>query len=54
LIGKHTEERLELCEQAAREQHPKRLMVLIAEIDRLLLAKEQRLKGRGPASEIGG
>jgi hypothetical protein len=34
----------ELCEQAAVEQNPKRLMVLVAEITRLLQEKEERLK----------
>jgi hypothetical protein len=35
-----------LCEQAATEQDPHRLMQLIAEIDRLLREKEQRLTQR--------
>ena len=34
----------ELCEQADVEQNPKRLMVLVAEITRLLQEKEERLK----------
>jgi hypothetical protein len=33
-----------LCEQAATEQDPERLMFLIREIDQLLSEKEQRLK----------
>jgi hypothetical protein len=33
-----------LCEQAAMEQDPERLMFLIREIDQLLSEKEQRLK----------
>jgi hypothetical protein len=52
LIGTKKEEWLELCEQAANEQDPKKLMALIAEIDRLLAAKQQRLKGLAPASQI--
>jgi hypothetical protein len=32
------------CEQAAVEQNPQKLMELIAEINRLLDEKEQRLK----------
>ena len=33
-----------LCELAATEQDPERLMVLIEEINELLLAKEKRLQ----------
>jgi hypothetical protein len=36
---------MQLCEQAANEQDPDRLMELIVEINRLLEAKERRLKG---------
>jgi hypothetical protein len=35
----------QLCEQAAKEQDPEKLMELVAEINRLLEAKERRLKG---------
>lgn len=35
-----------LCEQAALEQDPRKLMELIREIDRLLEEKENRLAGR--------
>jgi hypothetical protein len=35
----------QLCEQASTEQDPKKLMELIAEINRLLEAKEKRLRG---------
>ena len=38
------EEWLQLCEQAVNEQDPQKLMALIAEINRLLEVKEQRLK----------
>jgi hypothetical protein len=32
-----------LCEQAANEQDPEKLMALVAEIDHLLVEKQQRL-----------
>jgi hypothetical protein len=35
---------LQLCEQAAAEQDPTRLMELVKEIDRLLNEKEERLR----------
>jgi hypothetical protein len=41
---KNEEEWLELCQQAIDEQDPQKLMALVAEIDRLLQAKEQRSK----------
>jgi hypothetical protein len=34
-----------LCEEAAEEQDPERLMELIEEINRLLQEKEKRLRG---------
>ena len=34
---------IELCELAAREKDPTKLMALIGEIDRLLESKEQRV-----------
>jgi hypothetical protein len=51
MIGKQKEEWMELCELAANEQDPAKLMKLVAEINRLLEAKEQRLKSvtREPA-----
>jgi hypothetical protein len=51
LKGEQKEEWMELCELAANEQDPKKLMVLIAEIDRILAAKEQRLKSTNPDSD---
>jgi hypothetical protein len=42
--GKTKERWLELCEQATVEQDTQKLMALIAEINRLLEEKEQRLK----------
>jgi len=38
---------MELCEQAADEQDPKKLAVLILQINFILEAKELRLKGEG-------
>jgi truncated hemoglobin YjbI len=40
---------LQLCEQAATEQDPEKLMALIAQINRLLEAKERRLRHNPPA-----
>ena len=34
---------MQLCQEAAQEQDPKKLMVLVREISRLLEEKEQRL-----------
>jgi hypothetical protein len=44
MIGRVKEHWLELCEQAATEQDPQKLMELVAEIDRLLEAKQSRLR----------
>jgi hypothetical protein len=41
---KDKEHWIELCQQAAVEQDPKKLMELVTEINRLLEEKEQRLK----------
>jgi hypothetical protein len=41
---KDKEKWMELCEQACTEQDPEKLLVLVAEIDRLLHEKENRLK----------
>jgi len=38
----------ELCEQASKEQDPVKLHKLIKEINDLLEAKENRLKGASP------
>jgi hypothetical protein len=40
-----------LCEQAAIEQDPKKLLELAEEINRLLEAKEQRLKNQHASSQ---
>jgi hypothetical protein len=51
---KDKEHWMELCQQAAVEQDPKRLMALVEEINRLLQEKEQRLKSsRGPSALSG-
>jgi hypothetical protein len=44
----NNEEWLNLCRLAAEEHDPKKLKLLIAEITRLLAAKEQRLKANNP------
>ena len=41
-----------LCELAAREQDPAKLMQLIKEINELLDAKERRLRGDSPGSRL--
>ena len=41
-----TEKWMALCEQAAKEQDPKKLAVLVLEVNFLLEAKELRLKGK--------
>jgi hypothetical protein len=41
---KDTMKWMELCEQASREQDPKKMIALTAEIIRLLNEKEDRLK----------
>jgi hypothetical protein len=40
----------ELCELAANEQDPKKLLELVAEINRLLEEKEERLRKSDTAS----
>jgi len=42
---------MQLCEQAANEQDPDKLMELIAEINRLLEQKERRLRGNPPGTD---
>lgn len=42
--GKTKEHWMQLCEQAACEQDPDRLIELVQEIDRMLSEKETRLK----------
>jgi hypothetical protein len=45
MIGKNRERWQELCEQAAKEQDPKKLHELVREINKLLEEKQARLKG---------
>jgi hypothetical protein len=45
MIGEARERWKVLCEQASKEQDPKKLHELIREINDLLEAKELRLKG---------
>ena len=47
--GANKERWLELCEQAATEQDPKKLLSLIEEINKLLEAKQHRLENVSPA-----
>jgi hypothetical protein len=49
--GEKKEKWMALCEQAANEQDPEKLMVLVAEIDRLLAEKQQRLRKQEPSPE---
>jgi hypothetical protein len=44
MIGDEKERWMELCELAVKEQDPAKLMALVAEINRILEAKEQRHK----------
>ena len=45
-MRENREKWVELCEQAANEQDPKKLAVLILEINYMLEAKELRLRGK--------
>ena len=47
--GEKKEQWLSLCEQAAQEQDPDRLMDLVREITRLLDEKQERLRNLGSA-----
>lgn len=49
---KEQEKWMELCALAATEQDHDKLMALIAEIDRLLREKEERLRAREQSREI--
>ena len=53
-MRENREKWMELCEQAATEQDPEKLMELISQINRLLEAKERRLKGNPSATESPG
>jgi hypothetical protein len=49
--GKDRERWEVLCEIAANEQNPKKLLELIQEINQLLDAKRKRLRGELPSDE---
>ena len=44
MVGDEKERWMQLCELATKEQDPVKLMELVAEINRILEAKEHRLK----------
>jgi hypothetical protein len=50
LIGSDKERWKQLCEQAANEQDPKKLIALVQEINRLLEAKRKRLSPDSPSN----
>ena len=49
MVWDNKESWMELCELAAQEKDPTKLMALIGEIDRLLQSKEQRVT-KAPSS----
>jgi hypothetical protein len=53
MFGKDREDWMKLCEQAAIEQDPEKLMKLVAEIDALLEAKQKRLDAKKPPESPG-
>jgi hypothetical protein len=48
------QEWMKLCELAAKEQDPEKLMELVAEINRLLSDKERRIRGNRSTPEPSG
>jgi hypothetical protein len=48
--GEKLEQWRQLCELAAIEQDPEKLLALVKEINRLLEAKENRLRGKSEES----
>ncbi len=50
-MQENREKWVELCEQAAKEQDPKKLATLILEINFMLEAKELRLTGKVPPTQ---
>ena len=50
MVGDEKERWMELCELATKELDPVKLMELVAEINRILESKEQRLKAADPKS----
>jgi hypothetical protein len=51
MLRENRERWLELCEQASKEQDPEKLRELIEEINRLLDAKYDRLRGGDSGTE---
>jgi len=51
--GTAKEEWTQLCEQAAVEEDPEKLMILVKQIIRMLDEKEQRLKDRNSEAPSG-
>jgi hypothetical protein len=49
--GKEKERWEELCELAANEQDHEKLLELVQEINRLMEAKQKRLRGDSPSQE---
>jgi len=54
MVGDEKERWMELCELAAKEQDPAKLMALVTEINRILESKEQRLKQLHSANKTPG
>jgi hypothetical protein len=50
-MKENQEEWMELCRRAANEQDPEKFLELIVQINRLLEAKEGRLRGGRPTIE---
>jgi hypothetical protein len=53
-MKEHTEEWKNLCEQAAVEQDPQKLLALTKEINDLLLGKQHRRDGETPTDKARG
>jgi hypothetical protein len=53
MLGENEQRWRELCERAAKETDPDRLIALVQEINRLLEAKEQRLRRAAPGRRPG-
>jgi endo-alpha-1,4-polygalactosaminidase (GH114 family) len=49
VTNEERERLLQLCELAAREQDPQRLLIMVQEINTLLETKQERLKQRDAA-----
>jgi len=53
-MKEHTEDWKNLCEQAAVEQDPQKLLALTQKINDLLLAKQHRLDSKTPSHKAEG